>query len=386
MAGSAATKLSSINQPRRCPGRPASAMRPPFARARGRMVPSVTFRPPAAAAGAITMSPVPGRVRRASSFVLKLSISAGLLWVLFRQTDVGAVFGRLRQVEPGWIVLALLVHGALLLVSGWRWRRLLVTQNVHVSTWQLTVTCLVANFFNNFLPSNIGGDFVRIADTAGLTGSRTVATAVVLLDRVLGLIALFAIAASGSLMLRHALPGTGYLWILLVLGAVGAAVVISRPALVPWLLRPLTRVREDWVTERLGRLEDMLGRVGNDRSRLAKAFAGALVVQFLVVLFYLCVAWGLHIDLPLRDALVIVPVSLVIQLAPVSINGFGVREAVFSYLFRRLGHPVDAGLALSIAGAALLILASLPGGLVFLLRKEGLMVSAPSSDMQKEEV
>ena len=243
----------------------------------------------------------------------------------------------------------------------------------------------MALFFNNFLPSNIGGDVVRIADTAGLTGSRTVATAVVLLDRALGLIALFAVAASGSMMLRHALPGTGYLWGLLVLAAVGATIVVSRPALLPRLLRPLTRVRKDWVTERLGRIEDMLARVGSDRGRLLQAFCGALVVQLLVVLFYLCVAWGLHIDLPLRDALVIVPVSLVIQLAPVSINGFGVREAVFSYLFRRLGHPVEAGLALSIAGAALLILASLPGGLVFLLRKEGLMMQAASSDMPKEE-
>ncbi|MCC6163469.1 MAG: flippase-like domain-containing protein [Acidobacteria bacterium] len=306
--------------------------------------------------------------------------------MLFRQTDMSAVLARLRQVEPAWVGLALLVHTALLIVSGWRWRRLLVTQDVHASTWQLTVSCLVANFFNNFLPSNIGGDVVRVADTAGLTGSRTVATAVVLLDRALGFIALVAVAACGSLLLRHALPGTGYLWVLLVLGAVGAAVVVSRPALVPRLLRPLTRVREEWVTERLGRIEDMLGRVGSDRGRLLQAFAGAVVVQVLVVLFYVCVARGLHVDLPLRDALVIVPVSLVIQLAPVSINGFGVREAVFSYLFKRLGHPVDAGLALSIAGAALLILTSLPGGLVFLLRKEGLMVAARSSDMSKREV
>jgi uncharacterized protein (TIRG00374 family) len=332
------------------------------------------------------MSHVSGRARRVSYFVLKLSISAGLLAMLFRQTDVSAVTARLRQVEPGWIALALVAQTALLLVSGWRWRRLLVTQDVHASTWQLTISCLVANFFNNFLPSNIGGDFVRIADTARLTGSRTVATAVVLLDRVLGLIALFAVAACGSLMLRHALPGTGYLWILLVLGAVAATVVVSNPALVPRLLQPLTRVRKDWVTERLGRIEDMLARVGSDRGRLAQAFIGALTVQVLVVVFYLCVAWGLHIDLPLRDALVIVPVSLVIQLAPVSINGFGVREAVFSYLFKRLGHPVDAGLALSIAGAALLIVASLPGGLIFLLRRGRLLEPASSSDMPEEEV
>ncbi len=326
------------------------------------------------------MSPVPGRVRRASFFAFKLSISAGLLILLFRQTDVGAVAARLRQVRGEWIALALVAHAVLLLVSGWRWRRLLVTQNVHASTWQLTLSCLVANFFNNFLPSNIGGDVVRIADSAQLTGSRTVATAVVLLDRVLGLIALFAVAATGSLLLRHALPGTGYLWVLLVLGAVSAAIVVSQPPLVPRLLRPLTRVRKDWVTERLERLEEMLARVGGNRGHLAQAFVGALVVQVLVVLFYLCVAYGLQIDLPLRDALVIVPVSLVIQLAPVSINGFGVREAVFSYLFVRLGHAVDAGLALSIAGAALLILASLPGGLLFLLRR-GLMMSPASSDM-----
>ncbi|HTU98958.1 MAG TPA: lysylphosphatidylglycerol synthase transmembrane domain-containing protein [Luteitalea sp.] len=326
------------------------------------------------------MSSHPGRVRRASLVAIKLSISVGLLIVLFRQTDVDAVMARLRQVEPRWILLALVAQAVLLLVSGWRWRRLLVTQNVHASTWQLTLSCLVANFFNNFLPSNIGGDVVRIADTASLTGSRTVATAVVLLDRVLGLIALFAVAATGSLLLRHALPGTGYIWILLVLGAVSATVVLAKPALVPRLLQPLTRLRKEWVSERLERLEAMLGRVAGHRIHLAQAFIGALAVQVLVVFFYLSVAQGLHIDLPLRDALVIVPVSLVIQLAPVSINGFGVREAVFSYLFARLGHAVDAGLALSIAGAALLILASLPGGLLFLMRR-GLMMSAPSSDI-----
>jgi uncharacterized membrane protein YbhN (UPF0104 family) len=209
---------------------------------------------------------------------------------------------------------------------------------------------------------------------------------VVLLDRVLGLIALFAVAACGSLLLRHTLPGTGYLWVLLIGGALAAAIVVSQPALVTRGLRPLARLREDWVTERLGRLETMLSKAGGDYASLLQAFGGALVVQGLVVLFYLCVAKGLHIDLPLRDAMVIVPVSLVIQLAPVSINGFGVREAVFSYLFRMLGHPVDAGLALSIAGAALLILASLPGGLIFLLRKEGLMTPPPSSDMPEEEV
>ena len=54
----------------------------------------------------------------------------------------------------------------------------------------LTESIWVSLFFNNFLPSNIGGDVIRIADTAGAAGSKTLATTVVLVDRVLGLTAL----------------------------------------------------------------------------------------------------------------------------------------------------------------------------------------------------
>jgi uncharacterized membrane protein YbhN (UPF0104 family) len=328
----------------------------------------------------------PHPLRRPLAAVAKLVLSVGLMAFVLRDTSLAALWQMFRRVQPSWILAAMSMHGLVLALSVWRWHVLLGAQHVRVPVRTLAESFWVALFFNNFLPSNIGGDFVRIADTASAAGSRTVATAVVLLDRVLGLIALFAVAACGSLLLRHTLPGTGYLWVLLIGGALAAAIVVSQPALVTRGLRPLARLREDWVTERLGRLETMLSKAGGDYASLLQAFGGALVVQGLVVLFYLCVAKGLHIDLPLRDAMVIVPVSLVIQLAPVSINGFGVREAVFSYLFRMLGHPVDAGLALSIAGAALLILASLPGGLIFLLRKEGLMTPPPSSDMPEEEV
>lgn len=325
------------------------------------------------------MSPRSGRLRRILFFCTKLAVSGGLLALLFRQTDLENITARLRNVDLLWVSVALAAHALLLLISGWRWRRLLLTQDVHASVLGLTGSCLVATFFNNFLPSNIGGDVVRIADTAPLTGSRTVATAIVLLDRALGLIALFAVAAAGSLLLRRSnLPGVAYLWLALCTCVVGALAVLWQPRLIPRLLRPLRHVREGWVEHRLDRLGTMLERVAGRRVALIEAFAGALAVQLLVVCFYLAVAYGIRIDLPFRDALVIVPISLVIQLAPVSINGLGVREAVFAYCFVRLGHSVDAGLALSLVGAALILVASLPGGLLFLTRRGLMMAPAPS--------
>ena len=62
----------------------------------------------------------------------------------------------------------------------------------------LTSSFLVATFFNNFLPSNIGGDVIRITDTAPAAGSKTLATTVVLIDRGIGLLGLVLVAALGA--------------------------------------------------------------------------------------------------------------------------------------------------------------------------------------------
>ena len=98
------------------------------------------------------------------------------------------------------------------------------------------------------------------------------------------------------------------------------------------------------------------------------AFAGAIAVQGLLVLFYVCAARSLSVPLPLLAASVIVPVSLAVQMAPVSINGFGVREAVFAFFFTSLGFDVSSALTLSLGSAGLIMLFSLSGGGVFLMR------------------
>jgi hypothetical protein len=65
---------------------------------------------------------------------------------------------------------------------------------------------------------------------------------------------------------------------------------------------------------------------------------------------------------------VIVPVSFVVQMAPVSLNGFGVREATFTFYFSRIGLPIESALVVSFMGAGLIILFSLSGAVAYLLR------------------
>ena len=133
----------------------------------------------------------------------------------------------------------------------WRWGLLLDAQDVHVPSRSLLGSFLVALFFNNFLPSNIGGDVIRIRDTAGPARSKTVATIVVLTDRVIGLMGLVLVAALGA---TAAAAGHGpspiwptWLWAGFLLSAAASAPAVLAPAGVGRLLQPLTVLHPEWI-------------------------------------------------------------------------------------------------------------------------------------------
>jgi hypothetical protein len=230
----------------------------------------------------------------------------------------------------------------------------------------------VSLFFNNFLPSNVGGDVVRIADTAPAAGSKTLATTVILVDRGLGLTALLLVAAVGAFAASVAgvdVPGARWVWMASGAVLIVAVPVIAMPDLVRRLLAPIHWLERPWLVERADRLEQAVLRFRKAPGALAGAFGGAVAVQVIIVAFYLLTAQGLAVPLPLLLGAVLIPVSLVAQMAPISINGFGVREAVFAFFFRRFGLPPDAAVALSLVSTGLVMGLSLVGGLMFVKRK-----------------
>jgi uncharacterized membrane protein YbhN (UPF0104 family) len=306
--------------------------------------------------------------------VLKLGVSGALLWLLFSRVDFARLWAIARGASLPWLVGALALYLGMIVASAWRWGVLLRAQHVHLGFSKLTSSFLVATFFNNFLPSNIGGDVIRVTDTAPAAGSKTLAATVVLIDRGIGLLGLFLIAALGASAgprLIEAGPGVGagMLWV----GFIGASLVATPallvPQVLPRLLQPLRRLHPEWVDERLLRLSGALNRFRETPTALATCFAGALVVQAVLVGFYLAIARSMEIPIGFPELAVVVPVSFIVQMLPVSMNGFGVREATFGFYFTRLGLPLESALLVSFTGAALIMLFSLSGGVTYLIRK-----------------
>ncbi len=312
--------------------------------------------------------------------LLRVVVSVGLLTLLLARVDRGALWQSVRHASVPWLVVAIAVYFAHIVTGAWRWGLLLGTQNVHVPQRDLLSSLLVSYFFNNFLPSNIGGDVIRIRDTARPAQSRTIATLVILTDRVLGVIGLFLVAAIASTVAFETRGSAGapilpwWLWTMLAVGVFGVAPAVVSPAVMGSLLAPLVRLHPEWIG---GRIETLILTLHRFRSRpavLATCFTGAVFVQTQLVVFYLAVAHALGLPVTVWDLAVIVPVSLVVQMIPVSLNGFGLREATFSFYFTRLGLPVHYGVVLSLVAAGLAMIVSLSGAAVYMARSQSIAV------------
>ena len=306
--------------------------------------------------------------------VVRIVVSVVLLALLFSRMDVGALAASARQASIPWLLVALAIYFAHVLASTWRWRVLLDAQNVHVPRTLLLSSYLVAIFFNNFLPSNIGGDVIRISDTAARTRSKTLATTIILVDRGLGVLGLVLVSAVSATIVGH-LQGhvpspiwPVWLWVAFAVAIAAAIFMVWAPSMFGRLLRPLTAFNHGWVSARIEKLTKALERFRDRPGALAECFIGALCVQALLIIYHLAVVHALNIPIGVWDLAVIVPLSFVVQMVPVSLNGFGVREATFSLYFTRLGLPMQSGVLVSLGATVVMMIFSLSGAAVYLVQ------------------
>jgi uncharacterized protein (TIRG00374 family) len=263
---------------------------------------------------------------------------------------------------------ALALYTVTLALATWRWRLLLRAQGYHAPMGHLSASYLVATFFNNFLPSNVGGDVIRVRDSSHLTGSTTASLAIVAIDRILGLGALYLLAvvayALGGQTVRRlegALPALLLLGVVFaVMGYVYVTPGIARKVMSVSRLTAFPSIRE--------RFEVAQGAVHVYREQVAviwTAFAASVALQALVVCYYYEVSHSLRIPLPLSACFLVVPLCTLVQTVPISFNGWGIRESVFILYFRQLGLSRDSALAFSLVGAGLIVLLSLSGAVVW---------------------
>jgi len=295
--------------------------------------------------------------------LLKLGVTALGLYLVLRGLDFRALLDTLRTVRLGWMAAGAALIALSLVVRAFRWHVVLRGVGSSIRFGRLVELYLVGSFFNAFLPSGLGGDVVRAAEAAQDVDSG-VAAGTVILDRLTGLMALFAMALC-VLPFRPADFPPRLAWtigLICVVGLVGGLALIEGRLLRGVINRLPAALREGGGGF-LDRLAATIHRCGPRPAALALLVS--VVFNLMQVGWWTTTGRALGLSVPFDYFLLVVPVMSLALLVP-SIGGLGVRESVAPALFAGAGLAPEQAVALTLLVFALERLASLLGAPVYL--------------------
>ncbi len=311
-------------------------------------------------------------------FACKLAVTGSLIyWVVLPKIDLDAAIDRMDRLSPG----LLLIAGALIffqnaIVVAWRWERVVAAIDRALPPWRLLKTTIITLFFNQVLPSTVGGDGMRIWFLRGMGRTIGVAIRSVVIDRLVGFFGLLLLGFGGSLYLMARIEEPGPVWVVALVSLGGLVLIALAPSLVStltWL--PFDRIRQ--ALETLAREVNLLAR---DRPRLARLVGASILGQLALATAVFCLARDLEVPLDLLGAVAVVPGVMVASSIPISIAGWGVREAAMIVGLGLLGVGQSDAAIISIGFALLVLIFGLLGGLVWVVRGS----PKPKSDDIKE--
>ncbi len=315
------------------------------------------------------------RIKKTVSTLARLAVGIAIIVYLFHKIDTpeltSVLSGTLQYWR--WLAQAALLFLACLTIGAIRWKLILEAQGLRISWTRSLCIYFIGHFFNSFMFGATGGDVARAYYAAKETHhKKTEAVATVIIDRVIGMLALFLVA--GTMLIARASfylarPETRIAALLMLMmifaGMMGLVIILNIHRFMEFsLFRKIGNHRGigPAVTRTAGAF-DMYRR-----RKATLAWTGLLSVGnhvFITVMCY-CLGRSLQIQLGLIDYLTVIPVIMSLAAIPITPGGLGVREGLAVTLLGAMGVSSAQALPLSLMVYALALAWSVAGGIVFL--------------------
>jgi uncharacterized protein (TIRG00374 family) len=298
---------------------------------------------------------------------LKFVIGLILIAIILNFVDWHKTIEVLAATDATLTLLAIAILSVNMLISTWKWQILLRSHGLIVSLHEALRAYWVGSFCNNFLPSNVGGDVVRMVMLRRLGRSAEVAASIVL-ERVTGLVILFILSAIGLAMRPAYFDTGGALFLLWLMVAGGIALFSALTTLSRSLNRALLSARMAKVTTvqlflaKLGKLSTAIEHYRSDTRAVALNLLLSIPFYVIIMIFQFLILLAVGADVPFLDVAAIAPIIPLVSLIPASMNGLGVAEGAFILFYTQAGVLPEQALAAAVLRRVLSLLVSLVGG------------------------
>lgn len=306
-------------------------------------------------------------IKKIFSIIIRIGISIALLIFLFRQVDRKSLFEIIKGADKGILFLAFSIFFVSYIFCLLRWEMLLKAVDIHLPLKRVIISFSAGIFFSLFLPSTIGGDFMRSIDLATYTKKPKEVVATVLLDRLSGYIGLVSLA-NLSLLLgwRLVQVKTVLFTVLLITGILIAILLVLFNKFL------YTRINKFLQSQGAGKIRELITGLHqemhifrNHKKVIINNLIFSIIIQAAAPLTSFVIALALGIKINILYFFVFLPVIGAITLLPISIGGLGLRDASMIFFFTKVGVARDLAFAMSLLSFFFILLVGAAGGLIY---------------------
>ncbi len=302
---------------------------------------------------------------------VKVLLSLALFSYVVAKVSPGNVWEVVRHADPTFLWAAAGLFLLSNLIGSWLWARLLRAQGVNIRYEKAAAYYFVGLFFNNFLPSNVGGDIARISDASkhATRGVSSVFSAT-LMDRLIGVVAMAALAviASFASLDRFHLYAIYISIVIVFLISVGLFASIFHRGVLQAFEWPFRVLKLHTIEKGIGRIMDDLHGFRSERVALRQAFLASIIVQVSRIYVHYLVGVSLGVKLAAGYYFLFVPVLAAMVSLPIGMNGLGIREGASVVLFQTAGLTREEAFTIPFLTYLLSVAISLLGGFIFVTR------------------
>jgi glycosyltransferase 2 family protein len=307
--------------------------------------------------------------KSAVGLVVRAVVTVLLFAFLLRSVSWSRLVSTLVHVGHTYLLMGLAAGVLCIFFSAYGWRSVLLAQNIKADLATLIDLYLVGIGFSHFLPTSMGGDAVKAFYVGRNSGNMVGAASATLMSRITSFLGMLLLALPGLAIFHRYFPSQivieFLLLTLLLIGAIIGAFLTS--AFLPKLSSRFLKGR--WTNNRMFMKFLEVGEALTSSIRRTRfMFAGTLfgmlfwIASFLNYFGYAS-ALGLHVPLPFY--VIAIPFVSIVTFLPISINGFGVREGTFVYLFSTIHVPTSTALLLVLLVDTQVLLFGLIGGCLY---------------------
>jgi uncharacterized protein (TIRG00374 family) len=314
-------------------------------------------------------------------------ITAGITWAvvwLSKEQRWGNLVDIFQQMNL-WIfaaTLGIFTFGHIII--GLRWWLILRTQDIHIRPWMAIRLYFLGWFYNNFMPSSVGGDLIRAWYITRHTEKRFEAVLSVFVDRAIGLLSTLVIAAffyflflSGRGLKLQANQKPGFVSVIMNNKQVVITGLIAIFAILVLLLlfgKGRDFLRKIWVFSRTAgqkafkKLKQAVIIYCKKPMTILNVFVLTVVMQLITITGFWLLGSNMGIEADLKYYYVFFTLTWVFGAIPISIGGAVVIESLLAYLFVNFaGVESELALALALSQRIVWMITSLPGAIIHLL-------------------